>query len=95
MKVSKETKKELEKITEIIKKTSLKYEEVFDCLRIQFIQLANEYKDTLWECSTLIQDLDNIIKDEESDDFIVEGIIDSYQHDKNEKRINNIIGEYK
>ncbi len=68
MKVSKETKKELEKITE---KISLKYEEVkenFDYLRITFIQLANEYKDTLWQCSTLIQDLDNIIKDMEADE---------------------------
>ena len=68
MKVSKETKKELEKITE---KISLKYEEVkenFDYLHITFIQLANEYKDTLWQCSTLIQDLDNIIKDMEADE---------------------------
>ena len=68
MKVSKETKKELEKITE---KISLKYEEVkenFDYLRITFIQLANEYKDTLWQCSRVIQDLDNIVRSMEADE---------------------------
>ena len=68
MKVSSETKKEIEKITEEI---SVKHEELkesFDYLHITFAQLASEYKDTLWQCSTLIQDLDNIIKDMEMDE---------------------------
>ena len=68
MKVSDETKKEIEKAVEEV---SLKYEEVkenFEYLRLTFVQLASEHKDMLWQCSRVIQDLDNIVRSMEADE---------------------------
>jgi len=57
--------------------------------------IINEALTNVNDLTRLIEDIHSIIRDENKVILLAsKGIIDSYQHDKNEKRINNIIGEY-